>query len=90
MTRTASTSSISPGGSRTSPIRTTSSRRFVATSRMFGFRNPKLFDLVDSADEETDLARRARLYQRASRMLMKSAVSFRTRTSGLRSACGRT
>jgi peptide/nickel transport system substrate-binding protein len=37
----------------------------------FGFRNQKLFALVDRADREPNLARRARLYEQASRMVMK-------------------
>jgi peptide/nickel transport system substrate-binding protein len=37
----------------------------------FGFRNPKLFALVARADAEPNLARRARLYQHASRMVMQ-------------------
>jgi peptide/nickel transport system substrate-binding protein len=37
----------------------------------FGFRNPKLFGLVNQAAAETDLARRARLYQQASRLVME-------------------
>lgn len=37
----------------------------------FGFRNPKLFALLDQADAETNLARRARLYERASRFVME-------------------
>lgn len=37
----------------------------------FGFRSPKLFALLARADAETNLARRARLYQRASRLLME-------------------
>jgi peptide/nickel transport system substrate-binding protein len=36
----------------------------------FGFRNPKLFALVARADAESNLARRARLYERASRLVM--------------------
>ncbi len=37
----------------------------------FGFRNSKLFALLDRADAERDLARRAGLYRRASRLLRK-------------------
>lgn len=37
----------------------------------FGFRNPKLFALLDRADAEPNLGRRARLYEQASRMIMK-------------------
>ena len=37
----------------------------------FGFRNPKLFALLDRADAEPNLARRARLYERASRLIME-------------------
>jgi peptide/nickel transport system substrate-binding protein len=37
----------------------------------FGFRNPKLFALLDRADAEPNLARRARLYKRASRLIME-------------------
>ena len=37
----------------------------------FGFRNPKLFALVQRADAEPNLARRARLYERASRLVME-------------------
>ena len=37
----------------------------------YGFRNSKLFGLVRRADAETNLARRAGLYERASRLLMK-------------------
>jgi peptide/nickel transport system substrate-binding protein len=37
----------------------------------FGFKNPKLFALLDRADAETNLVGRARLYQRASRLLMQ-------------------
>jgi peptide/nickel transport system substrate-binding protein len=36
-----------------------------------GFRNPKLFALVARADAESNLARRARLYERASRLVME-------------------
>jgi peptide/nickel transport system substrate-binding protein len=44
---------------------------FRSYSPLFGFRNPKLFALTARADGETDLARRARLYERASRRLME-------------------
>jgi peptide/nickel transport system substrate-binding protein len=37
----------------------------------FGFRNPKLFALVARADAESNLARRARLYEHASRLVMQ-------------------
>ncbi len=37
----------------------------------FGFRNPKLFALLDRADAEPNLGRRARLYEQASRLIMK-------------------
>ncbi len=37
----------------------------------FGFRNPKLFALLDRADAEPNLARRARLYEQASRLIME-------------------
>ena len=37
----------------------------------FGFRNPKLFALVARADAETNFAKRARLYERVSRMVME-------------------
>jgi peptide/nickel transport system substrate-binding protein len=37
----------------------------------FGFRNPKLFALVQRADAEPNLARRAHLYERASRLVME-------------------
>jgi peptide/nickel transport system substrate-binding protein len=45
---------------------------FKAYSPQFGFRNPKLFALVARADAESNLARRARLYERASRLVMES------------------
>jgi peptide/nickel transport system substrate-binding protein len=44
---------------------------FQTYQPQFGFRNPKLFALLDRADAEPDLARRARLYRRASRLLME-------------------
>jgi peptide/nickel transport system substrate-binding protein len=44
---------------------------FRSYQPQFGFRNPKLFTLVDRADREPNLARRARLYEQASRMVMK-------------------
>jgi peptide/nickel transport system substrate-binding protein len=37
----------------------------------FGFRNPKLFALVARADAEPNFAKRARLYERVSRMVME-------------------
>jgi peptide/nickel transport system substrate-binding protein len=37
----------------------------------FGLRNPELFALVDRADAETDPVTRARLYERASRLVME-------------------
>jgi peptide/nickel transport system substrate-binding protein len=37
----------------------------------FGFRNRNLFALLDRADAETNLTRRARLYERASRLVME-------------------
>jgi peptide/nickel transport system substrate-binding protein len=37
----------------------------------FGFRNPKLFELLARAEAETDPVRRARLYQQASRFVME-------------------
>jgi peptide/nickel transport system substrate-binding protein len=37
----------------------------------FGFKSPALFELLARADTEPDLARRSRLYQQASRLLMK-------------------
>jgi peptide/nickel transport system substrate-binding protein len=43
---------------------------FRSYQRQFGFRNPKLFALLDRADAEPNLPRRARLYERASRMVM--------------------
>jgi peptide/nickel transport system substrate-binding protein len=43
---------------------------FGAYEPRFGFRNPTLFGLVRRADAETNLARRARLYERTSRLLM--------------------
>jgi peptide/nickel transport system substrate-binding protein len=39
--------------------------------RLFGFRNPQLFSFVARADAEPNLARRVRLYERASRLLME-------------------
>jgi peptide/nickel transport system substrate-binding protein len=44
---------------------------FRGSQPMFGFRNPTLFKLVARADAETNLAKRARLYERASRLVMK-------------------
>jgi peptide/nickel transport system substrate-binding protein len=44
---------------------------FRSYQPQFGFSNPKLFTLVDRADREPNLARRARLYEQASRMVMK-------------------
>jgi peptide/nickel transport system substrate-binding protein len=43
---------------------------FRSYSPQFGFRNPKLFALVARADAESNLARRERLYERASRLVM--------------------
>src|SRR6266545_2361265 len=43
---------------------------FRTYTPQFGFRNPKLFALVARADAEPNLARRARLYERASRLVM--------------------
>jgi len=43
---------------------------FRSYTPQFGFRNPKLFALVARADAESNLARRARLYERASRLVM--------------------
>jgi peptide/nickel transport system substrate-binding protein len=37
----------------------------------FGFRNPRLFGLLDRAASETNLAQRARLYRSASRQVME-------------------
>jgi peptide/nickel transport system substrate-binding protein len=37
----------------------------------FGFKNPQLFALVARADAETNLAKRTRLYERASRLVME-------------------
>jgi peptide/nickel transport system substrate-binding protein len=59
----------------------------------FGFRSPKLFALLDRADAETNLATRARLYRRASRLLVlqlpivpyvhfKFAVALRRNVTG--------
>jgi peptide/nickel transport system substrate-binding protein len=42
---------------------------FARYMPQFGFRNPKLFALVQRADSEPNLARRARLYERASRLV---------------------
>jgi peptide/nickel transport system substrate-binding protein len=60
----------------------------------FGFRNKQLFALVARADAETNLAKRARLYERASRLVMellpivpyvhfKFAVALRRNVTGL-------
>ena len=43
---------------------------FGAVNPMFGFNNPAMFNLLKRADEETNLAKRAELYQQASRMVM--------------------
>jgi peptide/nickel transport system substrate-binding protein len=43
---------------------------FRTFSPAYGFRNPKLFALIARADAEPDLAKRAVLYQRASRLVM--------------------
>jgi peptide/nickel transport system substrate-binding protein len=44
---------------------------FQRFNPLFGFRNPKLFELLDRAEAETNPARRARLYRRASRFVME-------------------
>jgi peptide/nickel transport system substrate-binding protein len=44
---------------------------FRGYDAQFGFRSPKLFALVKRADAEPNLARRARLYEQASRLLME-------------------
>jgi len=44
---------------------------FRSYQPQFGFRNPKLFALLDRADAEPNLPRRARLYEGASRMVME-------------------
>jgi peptide/nickel transport system substrate-binding protein len=60
----------------------------------FGFKNPQLFALVARADAEPNLAKRAHLYERASRMVMellpivpyvhfKFAVALRRNVTGL-------
>jgi peptide/nickel transport system substrate-binding protein len=45
--------------------------QFDAYQPAFGFRDPKLFGLVRLADAEPNLTKRARLYRRASRMVMQ-------------------
>ena len=44
---------------------------FGAPNDQFGFNNPALFNLLTRADSETNLAKRAALYQQASIMVMK-------------------
>src|SRR5712691_5385090 len=44
---------------------------FGAPSDLFGFNNPALFNLLTRADAETNLAKRAQLYQQASILVMK-------------------
>ncbi len=44
---------------------------FGAESDQFGFNNPALFSLLQRADSETNLAKRAALYQQASILVMK-------------------
>jgi peptide/nickel transport system substrate-binding protein len=44
---------------------------FGAPSDLFGFNNPALFNLLTRADSETNLAKRAQLYQQASILVMK-------------------
>ena len=44
---------------------------FGAENDQFGFNNPALFSLLQKADSETNLAKRATLYQQASIMVMK-------------------
>ena len=44
---------------------------FGAKQDQFGFDNPKLFDLLTRADEETNTAKRTALYQQASIAVMK-------------------
>jgi peptide/nickel transport system substrate-binding protein len=44
---------------------------FGAESDLFGFNNPALFSLLQRADSETNLAKRAALYQQASITVMK-------------------
>ena len=43
---------------------------FGAPNDQFGFNNPSLFNLLRRADQETNLAKRAELYQRASIQVM--------------------
>ena len=43
---------------------------FGAVNPQFGFNNPQLFSLLKRADAETNLAKRAELYQKASIMVM--------------------
>jgi hypothetical protein len=44
---------------------------FRSFKPQFGFRNSRLFTLLDRADAETNLARRTYLYERASRLVME-------------------
>ena len=44
---------------------------FGAPNDQFGFNNPALFNLLTRADSETNLAKRAALYQQASHQVMK-------------------
>lgn len=65
---TASTSFISAGWLADFPIPTTSSSHYQP---MFGFEVKSCWRWPPQADAETNLARRARLYEQASRLLMK-------------------
>ncbi len=44
---------------------------FQAPSAQFGFENQEIHDLLNSAEEETDLAQRTSLYQEANRKIME-------------------
>ncbi len=66
---------------------------FQAPSAQFGFENQEIHDLLNSAEEETDLAKRTSLYQEANRKIMevlpgvpyvhaKAALALQTNVSG--------
>jgi peptide/nickel transport system substrate-binding protein len=66
---------------------------FQAPSAQFGFENQEIHDLLNSAEEETDVAERTSLYQEANRKIMevlpgvpyvhaKAALALQTNVSG--------
>jgi peptide/nickel transport system substrate-binding protein len=66
---------------------------FQSPSDQFGFENPEIHDLLDEAEQETDVATRTELYQEANRKIMeflpgvpyangKSALAFQSDVTG--------